>query len=370
MGHKSRLALLAATFIAVTAAPSGTGWATSAASSAAGPCDGVWRPEALPATISSGFEAGALTILPTGEGWLGGTGLTGGRLLHRRPDGSWNFETLPLKTARYAVVAAQSGEAWAYDGVALARRDAAGSWTRVAAPSGLLRPQEVLTALAVSAPGDVWMTITGGFSPITPSVVHFDGRSWQRISLPDGFSASAQPALVDSSAPNNVWLAGLETFWHWDGVAWRAYSQLPGADFPFAEGLRAQADGSALFFGGGGGAAGHANAGAVQIAPSGRIAQFGPRIDQLAHWGNEEFQGIALLGSRTPVAVGVNLLTYQPRIWMLRNGRWQTRRFSQKARRSSFGSISSGVGTDGRGGVWAAATDPGDGHTIVLKACE
>jgi hypothetical protein len=58
-----------------------------------------------------------------------------------------------------------------------------------------------------SGSSDIW-AIGGG-------VLQWNGTAWSSVTLPPG-----DPFAVGGSAPNDLWIAGLNTILHWDGSTW------------------------------------------------------------------------------------------------------------------------------------------------------
>lgn len=101
-----------------------------------------------------------------------------------------------------------------------------------------------LTAVTAAAADDAWAvgmtdgTAAGGTGDHHNLVLHYDGHRWADRPVPAGLAdLPMEPALLRSSAPENVWLfAGTEAR-RFDGKAWRTvpapYLRLP-ADAPAA----------------------------------------------------------------------------------------------------------------------------------------
>jgi hypothetical protein len=116
---------------------------------------------------------------------------------------------------------------------AVAQLDGAfGPWRPVAVPAPPAGQESNLTSVAASGPRSAW-AVGYASDPFQGSaaslVLHFDGRSWQPVPLPDA-SGDAEDFVADSG-PGDAWMLGGESFnGHpipalrtWDGTAWRKF---------------------------------------------------------------------------------------------------------------------------------------------------
>ncbi|GAA4529769.1 hypothetical protein [Amycolatopsis samaneae] len=149
-----------------------------------------------------------------------------------------------------AVAAAGPSDVWAVGTrLSLSRQplplfmhDNGSGWTTVAGPpdpegGGHLR------SVAVAAPDDVWAVGTAGPDATPrPYAAHWDGQSWQEVTLPDKQSGAL--SSVTAAGPDDVWVTGeadvvLGTgqarkqaiVAHWDGQRW---TDVPPAEEPGA----------------------------------------------------------------------------------------------------------------------------------------
>ncbi len=109
-------------------------------------------------------------------------------------------------------------------------------WERVPVPKPNSGADHRPVALAFSAPDDGWMVgnyLDTANSVYRPLVHHYDGTSWQVVSLGD---IRAQFNAVLAFGKNDVWAAGMggdlvnAVVFHYDGTSWTAYSPVPPAE--------------------------------------------------------------------------------------------------------------------------------------------
>ncbi|RFU42605.1 hypothetical protein DZF91_05620 [Actinomadura logoneensis] len=74
-------------------------------------------------------------------------------------------------------------------------------------------PRGRLVAVAATAPDDVWAV---GSDDRAGLVLHFDGRTWNRVRSP----AKGPLAGVSATAADDVWAVGHGGVLHWDGRRW------------------------------------------------------------------------------------------------------------------------------------------------------
>lgn len=91
--------------------------------------------------------------------------------------------------------------------------------------------QSWLSAVNVLTPNDVWAvgaytdsTTRDGLTPWWPLVLHWNGQSWQQITIPNPVKGVSLYA-VSSLSPNDVWAVGTYEYnfgavMHWDGIKW------------------------------------------------------------------------------------------------------------------------------------------------------
>jgi hypothetical protein len=93
-----------------------------------------------------------------------------------------------------------------------------------------------LDSISVLAANDIWaagtLYPTSATTPEAPLVVHFDGTSWQRVTVPGAGTANTVLSGVTALGANDVWAVGSSSTTgadrpfavHWDGSKWAVAS--------------------------------------------------------------------------------------------------------------------------------------------------
>ncbi|MFD1543760.1 hypothetical protein [Nonomuraea guangzhouensis] len=158
---------------------------------------------------------------------------------------SWQHVATPIPAGRSqgelaAVVAIAPGDAWAVgraatmggdeSGLIMRWRD--GSWQLVPGPSAGEGPPSRLNAVAAAGPDDVWAVgETGRAGQTRPLAMHWDGRAWSVVPVPEppvGDAVlssvavrSADEAWAVGYAPSAVVGHGVEPYvLRWNGTSW------------------------------------------------------------------------------------------------------------------------------------------------------
>ncbi|HMA34905.1 MAG TPA: S-layer homology domain-containing protein, partial [Chloroflexia bacterium] len=152
------------------------------------------------------------------------------------PNDVWMVGTLQTNTDYdpYAVVH-WTGSHW--DGPVARALPPGGAPAAPRAPAGGYYRTEVLTAVTVAGPNEMW-AIGYIFDTSTPYpnetdtlLVHLGGargQPLQRLPIP-GAPASAAYSSISAAAPNDVWIVGGHAAYHWDGTALRTVGVPPEA---------------------------------------------------------------------------------------------------------------------------------------------
>ena len=142
--------------------------------------------------------------------------------------------------APQAVIAA-GGECWVAEGV-LARVDDEGGWHQVDPDEIGLGPEAIMVSVAVADDGDLWATVHAPPSRQFEGLVHYDGRTWERVpyeqeersTIDDLNRASFAHTAVGPDG--TVWVVDVHSgepssrptlvfvVRTWDGDAWMTYA--------------------------------------------------------------------------------------------------------------------------------------------------
>ena len=223
-----------------TAASPTVAWGTTSSAPAGklGQLFGVAATSSTDVLAVGGFNPGqaptALLTQPYAEHWNGS---------------SWGATTVPLRpvypsgqqTAQLnGVTAIAHGNGWAVgtvsDTSSLASQTLAYHWNGIAwkrtvtpDPAGAALSNQ-LSAVAARAANDVWAVGGDGNYPEVSLVLHWNGSSWQQITVPNIGALSAVTV-----APGQVWIAGGDQVEQFNGTTWTTLPVLPGG--PIIEGL-------------------------------------------------------------------------------------------------------------------------------------
>ena len=110
------------------------------------------------------------------------------------------------------------------------------AWTETPTPEGVQGELMMLWDVAAVAPGDAWAV--GGDAqttgPAAPLVLHFDGDAWSAVDVPAPANGGYVGYAVSASGPNDVWVAADAVFpsfdttpgilLHYDGSTWSRVS--------------------------------------------------------------------------------------------------------------------------------------------------
>src|SRR5262249_33082558 len=84
-------------------------------------------------------------------------------------------------------------------------------------PSG-----NTVEAIYATAPDNLWVIGDAG------TVLQWNGTSWRSPALPaPPFRASMNLGMVHGRGPDDMWVAGLNEIYHWDGAAWTLVEYIP-----------------------------------------------------------------------------------------------------------------------------------------------
>ncbi|MFF2630016.1 hypothetical protein ACFVUN_30155 [Kitasatospora griseola] len=205
--------------------------------------DAAWRELALP----DGLNARTVGDDGTGATWVTGLKTTreGGIPTGRYRDGRWQVQNAPAPDHTFAAgfggVAAAGGpnDVWAVGYyqpddfltfLGLIEHWNGTAWERVQAPA-LDADYWTLSAVTATGPSDVWAAGTVGTPEgwPRPLLLHYDGRSWTRVSSPDLDSRYGELTQLVAVGPRSVWASGTEEgpdrnprtlVAHYDGRGW------------------------------------------------------------------------------------------------------------------------------------------------------
>ncbi|HET7016942.1 MAG TPA: hypothetical protein VFI65_23665 [Streptosporangiaceae bacterium] len=224
------------------------------ATAAAGPAHQRSAP-GFPAWLStSGALAGVTEVGPSNAWAVGYTSTT--TLIMAFNGHSWRVESRrPGAYARLLSVSASSAHgAWAvgsgrFGTAPLAERLTGSGWKQVPAPNP--RGGTTIAAVAAITVRNVWAV--GGNSRWTV-ILHWNGRSWQRVRSPSPSSSGSYLQAVAAKSPTNAWAVGTTSnrtlIEHWTGQGWhRTASPSPGGS-PVLNGVAASSAANAWAVGG------------------------------------------------------------------------------------------------------------------------
>lgn len=176
-----------------------------------------------------------------------------------------------------------------------------------------------LDSVSASGPDDVW-AIGYYRRLVSPGIantyaLHWDGKTWTAMLMaaPDGTSIVIKRSSILALAPNDVWAAvngtneaGDAYLQHWDGVAWRIVTTLPGSGWPVLNGIAARGCNDIWAVGQQG------------TDPSVQPATFAPLV---VHWDGKAWSSVETpnpTGSTT--LAGVSAVAGGQRLWALADG--------------------------------------------------
>jgi hypothetical protein len=214
-----------------------------------------WRPEASPSPDPDGRNLlAAVRAVPgqPGSVWAvgqhsrPGPGFGNNNLILRRTEGSWQAVPSPSPfsdNSLAAVDATGPADVWAVGTAfvhplggpsqAVIQHWDGASWQAMPVLPVILAAQAgiptMLNGVAALAPNDVWAVggiIESGGS--RPFVLHYDGVSWTRATVP---ALEVRTSLTDVVAlsPTNIYAVGLDVILHYDGASWTR-ERIPPAD--------------------------------------------------------------------------------------------------------------------------------------------
>jgi hypothetical protein len=144
------------------------------------------------------------------------------------------------------------------------------AWYQVyqASASGSFYQTAAISTTNIWAVGPTYTT--AGKTIYQPFIRHFNGSSWQAITIPNASSSTAD--WVSASAANNVWVGGLKNsstatsvVYRWNGTGW---AKIPVPAMTYLQGVVALAPNNVWAFG-----------------PSGTV------YDDVFHWNGTKWQG-------------------------------------------------------------------------------
>ncbi len=270
--------------------------------------------------------------------WSVGQALTGKSIILRWNGSSW--KQVPSPTPRgggafYAVAATSASNAWAVGGndskplKTLIAHWNGKSWQQVPSPTpgagGALFGVTATSARNAWAVGCAGNCYQGFGSGLRTLILHWNGKSWQRVASPSPGTGTALSAVAAASA-GSAWAVGctLDCFissaspqtviLHWNGHAWKQVASPAGATTGALNGVAATSPGNAWVVG----CTGHC---------------FGPDAvpgTLIAHWNGSTWKKVA-----APSPAG--------------------------------GSVLTGVATRSPGSAWAVGYTRASGRTLILR---
>jgi hypothetical protein len=133
---------------------------------------------------------------------------------------AWHSVTIPSQVAGallspISIGAGPGGEVWLFSTLdpAEAIRHTSGKWVLQPVPRWVLQPGPgtiSATTTAVFGPCNVWVFSLGA------GAVHYDGRTWAKVKMPE------VPDGVSAAAPGDIWALGpgISFVMHWNGTKW------------------------------------------------------------------------------------------------------------------------------------------------------